>query len=32
MKELGEIVKELKPTVLIGAAAIPKVSKLGLKI
>lgn len=25
MKELGEIVKELKPTVLIGAAAIPKV-------
>merc|ERR1712001_719766 len=25
MKELGDIVKELKPTVLIGAAAIPKV-------
>jgi len=25
MKELGDIVKEIKPTVLIGAAAIPKV-------
>ena len=25
MKELNEIVKELKPTVLIGAAAVPKV-------
>ena len=26
MKELNEIVKELKPSVLIGAAAVPKVS------
>ncbi len=25
MKELNEIVKELKPSVLIGAAAVPKV-------
>ena len=25
MKELGDIVKELKPTVLIGAAAVPRV-------
>ena len=26
MTDLGDIVRELKPTVLIGAAAIPKVS------